>query len=158
MSRIIRAILWVWDQLPTLLLAAAVGFVAGICIQGSYLEAAHQAELQALRSQHLQSALELAERRAEERRSFIERLNKQVEESNEKHKQDAAKYAGLQRTLDRMRDEQATAELYLRATAESAAARAATAEKLFGDCRREYIEMARRAGLHALDLRDALVH
>lgn len=157
MKRLFSAIVWVWDSLPVVLLVAAAGFIFGAFVQGSHLKAVHEAALQKLRADHLQEAERQADARDQERAAFIERLAKQQGESNAKHAKDAERYAGLQRTLDRMRDAQATEQMYLRATAESAAARAATAEELFGICRREYVEMARKAGLHALDLQDALV-
>lgn len=157
MKRLLSAIVWVWDSLPMVLLVAAAGFILGAFVQGSHLKAVHKAELQKLRADHLQEVTRRADARNQERAEFIGRLAKQQGESNAKHTQDAKRYADLQRTLDRMRDTQATTEMYLRATAESAAARAATAEELFGVCRREYVEVARKAGLHALDLQDALV-
>lgn len=157
MKRLFSAIVWVWDFLPMVLLVAAAGFIFGAFVQGSHLKAVHRAELQKLRADHLQEVTRQADARNQERAEFIGRLAKQQGESNAKHTQDAKRYADLQRTLDRMRDTQATTEMYLRATAESAAARAATAEELFGVCRREYVEVARKAGLHALDLQDALV-
>lgn len=157
MKRLFSAIVWVWDFLPMVLLVAAAGFIFGAFVQGSHLKAVHRAELQKLRADHLEEVTRQADARNQERAEFIGRLAKQQGESNAKHTQDAKRYADLQRTLDRMRDTQATTEMYLRATAESAAARAATAEELFGVCRREYIEVARKAGLHALDLQDALV-
>lgn len=157
MKRLFGAIVWVWDFLPMVLLVAAAGFVFGAFVQGSHLKAVHEAALQKLRADHLQEAERQADARDQERAAFIERLAKQQGESNAKHAKDAERYADLQRTLDRMRDAQATEQMYLRATAESAAARAATAEELFGICRREYVEVARKAGLHALDLQDALV-
>lgn len=157
MKRLFDAIVWVWDFLPMVLLVAAAGFIFGAFVQGSHLKAVHEAALQKLRADHLQEAERQADARGRERAELIERIEQQQRESYEKQVKDAERYADLQRILNWVRDNQATAEMYLRATAESAAARAATAEELFGACQREYVEVARKAGLHALDLRDALV-
>lgn len=156
MTHLLSLIRSFWDALPVILTAMAVAFCAGVWVQARHSKVRMDAQISALGLQHSQQLLESAQMRERDRDEFVERLNKQREESNEKYSSAVHRHSIFVADLERMRSEQSTQAMYMRATAESAAARAATAERLLGECGREYYEMARRARVHTLDLQDAL--
>ena len=115
---------------------------------------ASRAQLKEAKQQHKQQIDLLAEQGEALKAQHKAQTEQAREQAKTQRKADADFRAGVDRTLGLMQRESAAHSKYLLATAASAAARGAAAEKLFGECSRAFAEMAGRAQTHATDLRE----